>query len=275
MVRDPTLLFTILLELLSMDIVCTIALCVTVIVFKAFLIQLYQYICNKYFPMHHNASVKAVKMCDLDSMHGLDCATYMAHMFYSGYLKIILPSPGTAVKGLIEKIENYEDSNNIKIIVPKLFILIPSSSYIPPDLRDASNGWMESAQDLPNEVRNRAGVKRREYHNSVYKIYPNGKRTNKPLYLVVEGATPLLTLYEIKTRSHDETTVYQTYYKEVVKKFYEKLKRLLEDDPECTDLYELVYYDDYENGNRVNVAEVILRRLAERSYIQIEKDLRR
>lgn len=40
----------------------------------------------------------------------------------------------------------YEASENVTIPVKKLFILIPESGYIPPDLSEASNYWLESAK---------------------------------------------------------------------------------------------------------------------------------
>lgn len=204
------------------------------------------------------------KTCIIDSMQGLDYGTGMAYSYYYGYLKLILPSPGTLTKGLREKIENTEDKHNITIAVHKLLILIPSSSYVPPDLKDASYQWMESAIDLEVDIRDRAGTKRRSYHNNIYKIYPNGKQSNcAPLYVVAEGATPLLTFFEVQKHSHRETNIYKKYHTHIVKKFHETLKELLNNDPECSDLCELIYYDDYDdNGIKVNIAKIILERLS-------------
>ncbi|XP_076666016.1 transmembrane protein sting [Andrena cerasifolii] len=202
--------------------------------------------------------------CTIDWMQGLDYGTGMAYSYYYGYLKLILPSPGTLTKGLREKIENTEDKHNITIAVHKLLILIPSSSYVPPDLKDASYQWMESAIDLEVDIRDRAGTKRRSYHNNIYKIYKNGKHSNcAPLYVVAEGATPLLTFFEVQKHSHRETDIYKKYHVHIVKKFHETLKELLNNDPECSDLCELIYYDDYdENGIKVNIAKIILERLS-------------
>ncbi|OAD55574.1 hypothetical protein WN48_04450, partial [Eufriesea mexicana] len=148
--------------------------------------------------------------------------------------------------------------------VHKLFILIPSSSYIPPDLKEASYKWMESAMDLEDEIRNRAGVKRRTFHNTVYKIYANGERKNAPVYVVVEGASPLLTFFEIEKYFYSIKNVYKKYRKNIIKQFYKELKMLLDNDPELRDFCELIYYDDYDNnGVKVNIAKVILDRLSE------------
>ncbi|CAL7941911.1 unnamed protein product [Xylocopa violacea] len=208
---------------------------------------------------------KRNKKLDINSIQGLDCGTCMAYSYYYGYLKLILPPTETLNKGVIEKIENIEDIQTIKIAVYKLFVLVPASSYVPPDLKEVSYGWMESAINLEDEIRNRAGVKGRTYHNSVYKIYPNGDRVNcKPIYIVAEGATPLLTFFEAMKHAHKETNIYQQHYKDIVLKFYEKLKELIDNDPECTGRCELIYYNDYDNnGGKVNVAKVILDRLYE------------
>ena len=213
----------------------------------------------------HLDGIRQENTLNINSMQGLDYGSAMAYNYYYGYLRIILPSTGSQNKGLIEKIENIEDSHNIKISIHKLFILIPSSSYIPPDLKEASYQWMEGTMNSEEEERNRAGIKRRTYHNTVYKIYPNGQRLETtPLYIVVEGATPLLTFYEVQKHAHSETDVYKKYGKEIIHKFYEKLKELISNDAECADLCELIYYNDYDsNGTKVNVAKVILSRLAQ------------
>ncbi|XP_076652604.1 transmembrane protein sting [Halictus rubicundus] len=199
----------------------------------------------------------------IDAMQGLDYGTGMAYSYYYGYLKMVLPSTGTAQKGLVEKIENLEDRNNITIAAHKLLVLIPSSTYIPPDLKEISYQWMESAVELEEEVRNRAGVIGRRYRNNVYKIYPDGKRSNcTPVYVVAEGATPILTFFEVQKHSHLETSLYKTYCTDIIYKFYQKLTELIDNDPECKDLCEVIYYEDYnDNGTKVNVAKVILERL--------------
>lgn len=200
---------------------------------------------------------------DIDSMRGLDYGTGMAFNYYHGYLRIILPSLGTFNKGLLEKIQNVEDSHNIAVALHKLIILIPMSTYISPDLKETSYQWMESAIHLEEEIRDRAGVKRRTYRNVVYKIYPDGRKLNSiPVYVVAEGATPVLTFFEALRCAHNETNIYRKYYKHIIKQFYNKLKELLDNDPECKDLCELIYYDDCDtNGAKVNVAKVILERL--------------
>lgn len=199
----------------------------------------------------------------ISSMNGLDYGTGMAYSFYYGYLRIILPSTGTASKGLLEKIETFEDVHNVSITIKKLFLLIPSSSYISPDLKELSyDGWIESAQKLETEIRDRAGVKQRTYHNNIYKIYPDGNQSAKPEYVVLEGATPILTYFEVQKHFHPESAIYKTYNEEIIATFYMKLKELINSNPDCKDRCELIYYKDQDsNGKKVNVAKIILERI--------------
>lgn len=200
----------------------------------------------------------------LSDLKGLDYGTGMAYSYYYGYLRLILPSTGTTSKGIVEKIENFEDKHGIIFPVHKLFILIPSSGYIPPDLREASNQWMESAQELEEERRNRAGIIGRIYRNNVYKIYSNGRESGaNPVYVAVEGATPLLTFYEVQKHNHPETSTYRQFKYEIIATFHTKLYNALQNELDTKDLCELIYYDDYEpDGTKVNIAKIILERIS-------------
>ncbi|XP_012056591.1 PREDICTED: stimulator of interferon genes protein [Atta cephalotes] len=203
-------------------------------------------------------------LSDLSVMKGLDYGTSMAYNFYYGYLKFTLPSSETGKKGIIEKIENFEDYHNVTFLVHKLFLLIPSSGYIPPDLKEASCQWMENIHELEEERRNRAGNIGRTYRNNAYKIHPGGRKSgNKPIYIVVEGATPLLTYYEVQKHNHPESAVYKQYKPKIIERFYIKLQEILQSNPETKDLCELIYYDDFDaKGNKVNVATILLERIS-------------
>lgn len=58
-------------------------------------------------------------------------------------------------------------------------------------------------QQLETTALDRAGVKNRKYHNSVYKIHQKEPHDhpNDTISIVVEGATPLKTYSETKTQS--------------------------------------------------------------------------
>ncbi|XP_032683813.1 stimulator of interferon genes protein [Odontomachus brunneus] len=201
---------------------------------------------------------------NLNDLKGLDYGTGMAYSYYYGYLRLILPSTGTYSKSIVEKIENFEDKHGITFPVHKLFILIPSSGYIPPDLKEASDQWMESAQELEEEKRNRAGVVGRTYRNNAYKIYPGGRKSGaNPVYVVVEGATPLLTFYEVQKHNHAEALLYRQFKHEIITTFHMKLHSALQNELDTKDLCELIYYDDYKDGTKVNIAKIILKRISE------------
>lgn len=217
------------------------------------------------FRMSNLAEWETGSLSDLSHMKGLDYGTGMAYNFYYGYLRLVLPSSETVKKGIIEKIENFEDNHNVTFPVHKLFVLIPSSGYIPPDLKEASDQWMESAHELEEDKRNRAGNIGRTYRNNVYKIYPDGRNSGRdPVYAVVEGATPLLTFYEVQKHDHPESAVYKRNKRKIIEIFYTKLHEILQSNPQTRDLCELIYYNDNDaNGDRVNVATIILERIFE------------
>lgn len=198
----------------------------------------------------------------VSAMNGLDYGTGMAYSFFYGYLKIILPSTGTASKGLLERIRHFEDDQNVTVAIKKLFILIPASSHIPPDLKEASDNWMESVKVIEEE-RDRAGLKSRLYRNNIYRIYPGGEdTTERPIYIVVEGATPILTFFEVQQHSHRETILYKEHRRDILSAFHEKLKELIDTNLDCRGLCELVYYEDYDrNGKKNNIGKILLERI--------------
>lgn len=85
------------------------------------------------------------------------------------------------------------------------------------------------------EVRlDRAGVKRREYKNSMYKI-----KNSYKWYVVAEGATPLLTFKEALSH-HPAIELMQ---REIVLKFYKTLTDLIYKNEATRGLCELIFYD--------------------------------
>ncbi|XP_015124037.1 stimulator of interferon genes protein isoform X2 [Diachasma alloeum] len=189
------------------------------------------------------------------SMAGVDYGGGMAFSYFYGYLRIVLP-------GLRKKMELYEAEQGVTIPVKKMFVLIPKSGHIPPDLSDASYQWLEGTTSLEHIVQDRAGVKRRNYKNTVYKIHPNGQeKGHRPIYVTTEGATPMLTFWEILMHDHKQTKTFKQNRMQIVASFYKTLDELIDNDPECRDVCELVYYNDYEKGKKINVAEILVRRI--------------
>ncbi|XP_014204937.2 stimulator of interferon genes protein [Copidosoma floridanum] len=201
------------------------------------------------------------------STGGLDPGTAMAGSYFYGYLKIVLPASGGIERaGILTALEKYEAINSVKIPIKKLFILIPSSSYIPTDLKEVSDKWMEASGLLDTITLDRAGVINRTYHNTVYRIRSDGpdmtSPSSKSVYLAVEGATPLKTFLEVQDQSHRYALLYREYNKEIVQNFCKALQNLLNDNPDCKDYVELVYYKDIVDNKRVNVAHILLETIA-------------
>ncbi|XP_033227920.1 stimulator of interferon genes protein isoform X2 [Belonocnema kinseyi] len=175
---------------------------------------------------------RSQKIENMNRLGGLDYGSAMACSYFYGYLKIILPADGKENKGLLGRIEEFEDNElkNQTFPVKKLFILIPASFYIPPNLKEISNEWLEPIpQKLSYISIDRAGVARRPYKNTAYKIHPGGYGSGKaPIYVVTEGATPMMTFFEAQQYKHR--------------------------------------FSDYdERGKRVNPGEILLRRIQEKS----------
>lgn len=201
----------------------------------------------------------------LTQLKGLDYGSGMAYSYYYGYLDIVLPFRGGQSKGLSENIENYEANNGVVVPVKKLFILIPTSLRTPPDLKEASYNWLESAKALTSVVKTRAGTVDRTYHSTVYIIHPGGQiQGENSVYVVTEGATPLLTFYEVTQNSGKDATSYNDFKKEIAGSFYRTLRDIIKSKPEVRDLCELVYYEDFDpDQKRVNVAKILLDRIQE------------
>ncbi|OXU29991.1 hypothetical protein TSAR_001108 [Trichomalopsis sarcophagae] len=194
---------------------------------------------------------------------GLNPGTAMASSYFYGYLKIILPASGGIERaGILNALETFESKNKVTVPVKKLFILIPSSSYIPPDLKEISNNWLEYVQPLETIAIDRAGVKNRTYHNTIYKFRSNGpNKAGKSYYLATEGATPLKTFLEVQDNSHRYAALYREFNREIIKSFYTTLQNLLNDNPDCKHYCELVYYEDTKGGERTNPAHILRDRI--------------
>lgn len=210
---------------------------------------------------------RAQKLNDFYNLGGLDYGSSMACSYFYGYLKIILPPDGKEHTGLKGRIQNFEDKHNVSVPVKKLFILIPDSFYIPTDLSELSNNELEvipKGLDYDVLLQNRAGVYKRHYKNTIYKIIPGGLGTGQKntIHIVTEGATPMLTFFEVKQQSHRYSNTYREFQNEIRKSFCTTLQNLLNDNPDCRDLCELVYYKDYDaKGKKVDIAKILLQRI--------------
>lgn len=195
-----------------------------------------------------------------DELEGCDYGSGMAHSFFHGYLHIMLPHTGRGNdKGLKEFQQDYEARNRVKFDVYKLFILIPMSQNCPPSLESQFSPSVEPSKELESKEVDRAGVKNRNYKNSVYKI---NTKSGQKKYVTAEYATPVKTLWEVMKQNTPCAELYMKHRKEILLNFYLTLRKLLKEDETCCDLCEVIFYDDKngKDGFR-DVGDVILDRL--------------
>lgn len=126
-----------------------------------------------------------------------------------------------------ERMEDFEDSQLVKVPIKKLFILVPDSMYTPQSF--SSDSMVISRNLEPLRVR-RAGNVSRSYDNTMYKL------TNTDWYAAIEGASPLQTVYE----SMEADPRLKHLRKEILASFVKALRRLLWDDLKCRNLCEVV-----------------------------------
>uniref|UniRef100_G3MMF1 STING ligand-binding domain-containing protein n=1 Tax=Amblyomma maculatum TaxID=34609 RepID=G3MMF1_AMBMU len=152
---------------------------------------------------------------------------------------------------LRERMAQYEQDNDVVLAVKKLIILMPTSCYIEPELGVGGDEDIEVANRMDNLVISRAGNKERIFTNTVYKIR-NGD--DSPYYCVAEGATPLLTLNDM--RECGELTAQQQ--QEQMNNFCDKIRELVEANTACRSRFLLVQYNDVrEDGTPVPVSSVL------------------
>ncbi|KRT86677.1 hypothetical protein AMK59_2527 [Oryctes borbonicus] len=179
----------------------------------------------------------------------------MAYSFYHGYLQIVLPHKGTEQKGIKELIGDFEAREGVTFGYKKLLVLIPLSLHCPATVEGKSD-IVESSKSLGEVILSRAGVNRRVYKNTAYKIKVNSR---EKMYVCVEYATPLQTLHDIVSHRHEHTNDYALQRKELVLQFYLTCQALLNNDPDCKDCCDLIFFDDKtENGDDVDVGKVVL-----------------
>lgn len=189
------------------------------------------------------APVEISEICEMKKMnvaHGL------AWSFYIGYLKFVLPD-------LQNKVSQYSSTKG-KLSSPCLHILLPLNAKVPtkPEEEDTNVIFHEN---LPELERDTAGVRKRSYKNSVYKI----TQDKETFSCVLEYATPLLTLYQM---SHESSAGFgERERKQQVLLFYRTLSQILEDSLECRNHYRLILLDDEHTGDPHYLSREIIQHL--------------
>uniref|UniRef100_A0A1B6GS67 STING ligand-binding domain-containing protein n=1 Tax=Cuerna arida TaxID=1464854 RepID=A0A1B6GS67_9HEMI len=188
----------------------------------------------------------------------------MARGFFYGYLKIITP-------GLYDKIIIFQNENNLsdkEVPVKRLFVLIPSSTFIFDKLRKEADTVEPVEEGLDAHKQDRGLVLKRAYQNSMYKV--RNKEKDRDYYVPLEGATPLKTFYETCISEPQ----YKEFKSEIISSFYYELERLINRDRIVKDMVELIYYDD-ENDPDIELAEVVKQRIKYLNRLNKSKNKKR
>ncbi|KAK2834213.1 hypothetical protein Q7C36_014914 [Tachysurus vachellii] len=202
------------------------------------------------------APVEISEVCEsrqLNVAHGL------AWSFYLGYLKLVIPELEQQIK------KHYNQTGEIPHS-SRLHILLPLSAKAPAKIEEEDHNVLFH-QNLPEMQLNRAGVRKRVYKHSIYKITDH----EQEYYCVVEYATPLLTLYQM---SQDSTAGFSEHdRRQQVLLFHRTLSHILECSLECRNRYRLILIDDHQAAEEPHyLSKEIIRHLLQQEH-EIPMDL--
>ncbi|KAJ6661328.1 hypothetical protein lerEdw1_014956 [Lerista edwardsae] len=188
------------------------------------------YLLSITFGLQHPSPAEISEICESNNLY---VAHGLAWSYYIGYLKLILPS-------LKDSINEFNRSNNYLLNCKKtwkLHILIPLSCEVYDDLQKVDS-HIQFVNNLPELKVDRAGIKKRSYKNSVYRIKDEEQQMN---YCVMEYATPLQSLYAM---SQDESAAFSRQDRvEQAKLFCRTLDEILQRSKDCSGCYQLIIYE--------------------------------
>jgi transmembrane protein 173 len=177
----------------------------------------------------------------------------LAWSFYFGYLKFVLP----ALAAQINATEMYR----YKIEVQKLFIVLPKNCQVFEKISNDDSDPNKLVEDVGNLAplkKNRGGIQDRVYKHTVHCIKekkPNGE-VKKLHYCVMEYATPLMTLHDMSIGPNIVLSEQEKDQQVVL--FIRKLKKILDEDPECKGKYELITFSGQAGQD---IGEIVIRAL--------------
>ncbi|CAN9514722.1 unnamed protein product [Ophioblennius macclurei] len=194
-----------------------------------------------------------VEVSDICEGKKMNVAHGLAWSFYLGYLQLVLPrleDSITKFRGTHHFSNSYWGRGSYKLL-----ILVPLSTNIPNKL-ESEDDHVKFYENLPDMEIDRAGVRRRVYKHSVYKVQDT---KGKPHYFVAEYATPLLTLYNM---SHESSAGFgEPERRHQVLLFYRTLQEILDRSLECRNCYKLILLDDEHEDDAHYLSKTILRHL--------------
>ncbi|EFX66211.1 hypothetical protein DAPPUDRAFT_229490 [Daphnia pulex] len=175
----------------------------------------------------------------------------LAYSYYYGFLRIILPATENS-QSIRDRASHFEFEEKIQLASKKMLILIPDSCFCTPSFQDmAPCGQIERVKTLEDVIISRAGMRGRPYSATVYLIQPEG--TTTPVYVMMEMPSILYVLHEMNTFGQKNSKLSAFERTQQAQAFCRVLGRLLEEDPSCKDMYEIVYFKD----QNVNLAKMI------------------
>ena len=206
-----------------------------------FLAPLFSFILGLHTP-------SAVEVSEMNENESKNLADGLAWSYYFGYLKLILPQLAATINNTATEVGGVAVRDHMPT---KLFIIIPKNCYCYDNFADVDSRitFIDSSATL--EI-NRAGVQRRVYKNSIYKI---SLQANEVFYCLMEYATPLQSLYDMGTHVNGGLTAENR--DEQVVLFYKKLKEILDGDKECRGKYHMILTSDAGNQLADTVAREI------------------
>ncbi|XP_029957624.1 stimulator of interferon genes protein [Salarias fasciatus] len=194
-----------------------------------------------------------VEVSDICEGRKMNVAHGLAWSFYLGYLQLVLPRLEDSImqfRGTHQSSSPFWSRGSYKLL-----ILVPLNTNIANKL-ESEDSNIRFYDNLPETVIDRAGVRRRVYKHSVYRVQ-DGK--GKPHDFVAEYATPLLTLYNM---SHESSAGFgEAERRHQVLLFYRTLQDILDRSLECRNRYTLILLNDEHEEDPHFLSKTILRYL--------------
>ncbi|XP_066910402.1 stimulator of interferon genes protein 3-like isoform X2 [Clytia hemisphaerica] len=188
----------------------------------------------------------------------------LAWSYYFGYLKIMLPG----MKGMLALAQGDEykiDGEDIrdKLSSEKLHIVIPKNCYTYDSFKEVDKRITFKCS-MPPIKKTRGGVQERVYKNTVWEV--KLEDDEEPLYVLMEYATPVLSMYDMK--KEESAHFHGQDLEDQVKEFTTKLQKILDEDEECKNKYEIVLCGDVKSQK----LSEIMRRTIQKEKENKEKD---
>ena len=134
----------------------------------------------------------SAEVSQINERENKNVADGLAWSYYFGYLKMVLP----------KLVDNIGQSNfRYDITEKRLFILIPKNCFTYNEIKNA-DGRIKSAGNLEPYETHRGGISKRRYLHTVHRIeMPRPDGEVDKYYVVLECATPLMSLYDMSQHS--------------------------------------------------------------------------